>query len=363
MRRLLSVLVIVLIYILWSCDSNNRSYPMVHMAFDNVSYIEHFPQSVFADGEKIYFDVIGVRSFLIYDSLMIMSTVNTDSLWVAVSLSDLQVQGSMLKTGQGPFEFVFPPSVSNNTKIAEEQNQLFTYVYDMYKGELLKLNISASLSEDHTDISILNNSLPKSLFNFVVINDSTFLCKEAKSNHTQQIRFIDNAKQERKQLSVLDKLNNVAIRHNEDINILSTITKHNPSNDLIIEMPIGLNYINMYTLDSSIAKTLCIGKRLYNIEQIQNTNEWSRIYTFADVRLFSDFWGVLYMNETEKNYQIKRKKFPTVLLFDWHGNPLVEIKLNHLATSFDIDTRTNDLYTFDVETDLFVKYNLSAVFK
>ena len=363
MSKFIFVFQVVIVFIFFNfrnCASDSKKR-LTAMTFDDVKYINNFPQSFLIDGEKKDIDVIGVKNFLIYDSIMIMSTINKDSLWAIVSLPNLQFQGSILKRGQGPNELTISPSITYNTKLIKENDQLFAYIYEYNKGELVKLNITASLNTGKSDISTINDSLPKSLFNFIVLDDSTYLCKEARNNHTQQIRYIYKQNKEVNDYSILEKLNNVSIRDNEDINILSTITKHNPSNDIIIEMPIGLNYINMYSLDDSFERTVCVGKSLFNIERIQNNNRWNRIYTFSDLRLFENFWGVLYMNETEKDYQTKRKKHPCIFLFDWNGNPLVEIKLSHWATSFDIDTRNHDLYTFDVETELFIKYDISGI--
>lgn len=354
------IVIVFIFFNFWNCASDSKER-LTDMAFDDIKYIDNFPQSFSIDGEKIDIDVIGVRNFIISDSAIIMSTNNKDSLWVIANLPDLQVQGSILRRGQGPTELTISPSTTYNTKLIKENNQLFAYIYEYHKGELIKLNITASLNTGKSDISIINDSLPKSLFNFIVIDDSTYLCKEARNNHTQQIRYIYKQKKEVNDYSILDKLNNVSIRDNEDINILSTITKHNPSNDIIIEMPIGLNYINMYSLDDSFARTVCVGKSLFNIERIQNNNRWDRIYTFSDLRLFENFWGALYINESEKDYQLKRKNFPSILLFDWTGNPLAKLTLNQLATSFDIDFQTSQIYTFDVETELFFKYDITNV--
>lgn len=361
MSKFVFNVVIIFIFLnFWNCASDPKER-LTDMAFDNIKYIDSFPQSFSINGEKIDIDVIGVRNFIISDSTIIMSTNNKDSLWVIANLPDLQVQGSILKKGQGPTELSISPSTTYNTKLIKENNQLFAYIYEYHKGELIKLNITASLNTGNSDISIINDSLPKSLLNFIVIDDSTYLCKEARNNHTQQIRYIYKQKKEVNDYSILDKLNNISIRDNEDINILSTITKHNPSNDIIIEMPIGLNYINMYSLDDSFEQTVCVGKSLFNIERIQNNNRWDRIYTFSDLRLFENFWGVLYINESEKDYQVKRKKFPSILLFDWNGNSLAKLTLNQLATSFDIDFQTSQIYTFDVETEFFYKYNITNV--
>ncbi|RNC63288.1 BF3164 family lipoprotein [Proteiniphilum sp. X52] len=352
------VVIVFIFFNFWNCASDSKER-LTNMVFDDIKYIDNFPQSFSIDGEKIDIDVIGVRNFVISDSAIIMSTNNKDSLWVIASLPDLHVQGSILKRGQGPTELTISPSTTYNTKLIKEDNQLFAYIYEYNKGELIKLNISSSLNTGKSDVSIINDSLPKSLFNFIVIDDSTYLCKEARNNHTQQIRYIYKQKKEVNDYSNLAKLNNVSIRYNEDINILSTITQHNPSNDIIIEMPIGLNYINMYSLDDSFARTVCVGKSLFNIERIQNNNRWDRIYTFSDLRLFENFWGVLYINESEKNYQLKRKNYPSILLFDWTGNSLAKLTLNQFATSFDIDLQTSQIYTFDVETELFFKYDIT----
>lgn len=348
-----------IIFIVFGCNYSKSSSS--YMAFDDIVYVKDFSHFFSLQNEiEVNIDAIGVRNFCIYDSTILMSTINSDSLWVFASLPSYHIYASMLKKGQGPTEFTSTPSVGSNIKIDKENDHVFAYIYEFSKGKLLKLNITESLKTNKTDITILNDSLPKFLFNFVMINDAKFLCKEVNNNHTQQVRFIyDN--NNRTSLPVLEKLNNSTIKEREDINILSTITKLNPDKDIIVEMPIGLNYINMYSLDNSLSKTICIGKSLYSMELIQNKRQWDRIYTFADLRFFKNFWGVLYMNETEKDYQTKRKNYPTILFFDWSGNPLAQLKLNQLATSFDIDANTRELYTYDIYTELFFKYSITDI--
>ena len=361
MNRFIYVFIFPALYIFFSCNPSSKS-SSTFMAFDDIEYVDNFPQSFpLQNSIEQNVDAIGVKSFCIYDSSLLMSTVNPENLWVFASLPECHIYGNALKRGHGPTELIENPSVHNNTKIIKENGQLLAYIYEFKKGNLLKLNITESLRTNKTDISTLNDSLPKSLFNFVVINDSVFFCKEVNNNHTQQIRYIYKPNDNRVSLPVFEKLNNAVIKNGEDINILSTMTKYNPTNNIIIEMPIGLNYINMYSLDNSYTKTICIGKGLYSIEGVQATHRWDRIYTFADLRLFEKFWGVLYMNETEKDFQTNRKHFPTILLFDWSGNPLAELKLTQLATSFDIDINTGELYTFDFNTELFFKYSIQCV--
>ena len=98
-----------------------------------------------------------------------------------------------------------------------------------------------------------------------------------------------------------------------------------------------------------------------DIEDIQNKKLWERIYTFNDIATFSDFWGVVYINEDAKTYQTGRKKLPCIYLFDWEDKPLTELKLKHFITTFDIDLRNRTLYTFDLEDEVLHKYDINKI--
>ena len=149
----------------------------------------------------------------------------------------------------------------------------------------------------------------------------------------------------------------------EDINIISTIAKMNHENGLIVEMPIGLNYINLYSLDGSSAKTLCIGDEPDDISEVENQDFADRIYTYSDLCVFKNFWGVVAIGEDMKTFQMSRKKHPSILLFDWEGNPLAELKADRFMTGFDIDLTNGTLYTFDVYTDEMFRYDIRHILR
>jgi hypothetical protein len=72
----------------------------------------------------------------------------------------------------------------------------------------------------------------------------------------------------------------------------------------------------------------------------------------------SEFRGVIYVNEDTKTYLTERKKLPVILLFDWNGEPLAELRLNDFITAFDIDFINGHLYTLDLDTDVFCRYDI-----
>ncbi|ATA75891.1 MULTISPECIES: BF3164 family lipoprotein [Capnocytophaga] len=333
-----------------------------YMSFDEVQYVENFPKSRSLIKEKMVdFGVLGVNRFRIVDSLLFLSTNDSDALWKLVSLPKQKVLGAFLKKGQGPNDFPMAPNLCTQTWISNQNNEWIAHIYDFNRGKLCKLNISQVLANKTEELIISELDLPQSLFNVQMLDETHFFCKTLNNEATSQERFM--FRQNNKRIPPpLAKLNEAHVRRGEDTNILSTLVKYDHEKDILVEMPLGLNYINMYSLQNdTIAKTICLGKEMNSITSIQNTFRWNRMYTFCDVRSFKNFFGVMFINEKEKNYQTNRENLPTIFLFDWEGNPLIELKLDHLATSFDIDFTNNKLYTLDSLSDEMFVYDITHI--
>lgn len=337
--------------------------PDKYMGLGNVEYISAFPKTyTLSDRIDPGIDLIGINDFCVLDSMIAFSTKGGESLWTFLSLPDYTPLGSFLTRGDGPFEFIEIPRVSFKTKFYREKGQLFAGIYDFQKGRLFKMDVNASIDSHTLQISMLKDSLPPFLFSFIMIDSVRYFCKEVNNDQTRQTRYIIEGN-DRTTPSVMQQLNQAQVNKEEDINIISAITKMNAENTRIVEMPIGLNYMNIYSLDGSFGKTICMGDKPDNIKEIEDKRRWNRIYTYADLRVFKDAWGVVSINEDMRTYQTRRKKLPSILLFNWEGKPLAELKLTHFITSFDIDFVNGELYTFDVHTDEFFKYDISGILK
>ena len=336
-----------------------------YMILEDVQYVQTFPQTFSLDDQievdlETSCDIIGVIDFLIYDSLLILATTDREGLWSFISLPDYIFLGKFLTIGQGPYEFNFPPYVGSNARFFREQEKLFVIIYPFYQQKLYKMNVDESIKNNKLNIYTLNDALPLISFNFAMLDNTTFFIKEIVNSETQNIRYIlDNG---RKVIPPhFEKMNLAKIKEGEDINILSTIAKYDFERNLIVEMPVGLNYINTYSIDGSFGKTICIGNRLDHIGKIQTSRREDRIHTFGDIRLFSKFWGVLFINEDYRTNLTERQQLPEILLFDWFGKPLAKLKLNIFITSFDIDFTNGYLYTLDDPTDKMYKYNIREI--
>lgn len=96
--------------------------------------------------------------------------------------------GKFLTIGQGPYEF-FQSSRAYRMKFYRKDNNRYACIYNFMQGELYGMNIDESIKNQELSISKLNDSLPKSLFDYAFIDSVTFFGKEIIGKETQQIRY------------------------------------------------------------------------------------------------------------------------------------------------------------------------------
>ena len=361
------IFILVLLSCLYACSNRDYSSSSNYMTFDDVIFIciNDFPKSyTLVDGTALgldIIDVIGIQDIHIHnDSLLFLSTIHRDSLWVVVSLPDYNILGSFFTIGQGPNEFLHSPWVGLNARIFEIDGEIFADIHDSGRAQMVRANISETLRMNTPRISILEDSFSHNVFSIIALDSNKFVYREISNDLTAQFRFI-KYNDSIITTPVLTSLNRARISPVSNINILSVVKRKNPYNNRFVEMPVLLNYLNIYTLDGSYAKTICVGNRLDNIGRVQNKRFEDQVQTFAGLRVFRDFFGVVLINETMKSLDTGRRNLPSILLFDWYGNPLAKLSLPRFITSFDIDFRHGNLYTFDFHTDEFYRYDIGDI--
>ena len=352
---------LIFIGLISSCNVLSSSDEAVYMAFEDVEYVSSFPVEVKLNSpEEPSIDYIGLREVRIVGNLLILGQANSNGLWQIYRLPDYEYLGGFLKRGDGPLEFMQGPSLLNKLNFENENGQLVVYIYDFQKGRVMKFNLSESLETGKEVLSPLESKVPPFLFSFTKVDQDVYLIKEIKDRDTRQVRSLVNSGNI-SSLSVTAPLDNAAIKQGEDFNILSALLEYNSALDRVVEAPIGLNHINIYSLKGDFSKSICLEDKLSDIVKIQSQFRFNRNYTFADLRLFDEFFGVIFINEDELTYQNVRKKIPSILFFDYDGRPLAKIQTGSHFTSFDIDFNNQKLYTFDVHSDEFLKFDIKEV--
>jgi len=69
------------------------------MAFENIAYIDKFPLTYsLSNEEAINWNVIGMKKFRIYDSLLVVSTTDRDGFWSFYNINIHSSDGKWGKT-------------------------------------------------------------------------------------------------------------------------------------------------------------------------------------------------------------------------------------------------------------------------
>ncbi|MDR2569286.1 MAG: TolB-like 6-bladed beta-propeller domain-containing protein [Oscillospiraceae bacterium] len=331
-----------------------------YMILDKIEYIKGFPKQFDVDhGEQIDLDIIGIGSLSIKDTLLIVSTSNKDGFWAIFSLPEYKPLGKYLTKGNGPNELLSEPRM-NEVNYFEFNGELFALLYDFYSGKSYDMNITKTLSYGRLIMNSTDYELPSYLFRLTRLNDSLLLCKEPSVSYTQQIRYIQSNGQRRSSEN-LKKLNLSSSQKNGGLNVLDTYTKCSRDGNLIVEAAMDLNQINLYSVDDSFGKTICVGAKVDNISTIQNVERRNKVVTYKHLATYSDFFGALYINDTQENIYEERSKMNVIQFFSWNGNPLAEIKLERMINSFDIDFLHGCLYTLSYETEEVYKHDISKI--
>lgn len=365
------ILSIIIIILTCGCQNQkwNYTYPTAssdYMVLNDTKYIKEFPHSyILQQGNEVEdFDIIGIRDFLICDSLLIFSTVDKEGLWSCYSLHNHKFLGKFLKQGNGPNEFFMTPWVSQASMIYDKNNDLNAIIYESMQQKVLKINITRTLEDKTLFINELEINPPTPTFVFLMMNDSSFYVRKLSNDETQQERSIFNGKTELKPYNI-ELLNKASVsKGNHDFNLISILARYNSERNLIVEAPIGLNYFNLYSPTNDFGMSICAsGDEFDNISTIQKMKPWDRLKTYEGITIFKDFFGTLYIGEDMRSYMEGGKKLPKIHLFTWDGEPLAELALPQYATSFDIDFINGYLYTLDLKHDQLYKYDIRMILK
>lgn len=348
-----------------SCHQGPSRNPNgIYMATANMENVVDFSQKIkLPSPQNVDIGGVGFTGFKVLDSAIVVSAKGQSGVLRFYRKNDMVALGSFLNIGKSKEEVAYSPTLSNFSSFYRENDSLYADVFDFVKRRLLTFNVDECLKDKRTVLKSEYKEIASPTFTIVRLPDGKYFIKQLEDHETRQIRSIRDLKTGDVTITpIMKRLNEASVKKSEDINVLSTITRVG-KDGRIFEMPVGLNYLNIYTPDGTFEKTVCIGENADDIDDVLNTSRWKRKYTFSDIRVFDKFFGVVKIDEEEAAYQTKRTKMPSILLFNLDGKPLAQIDMKRQITSFDVDVQKGILYTFDSQTEEFLKYDISKWLK
>ncbi len=336
-----------LVVLLNSCtkDRGDRD-PHENITFDKVIYMDDAPTSFsLKEGKNcISADTLPVRDFIIYDSLMLVETNKETNFLEVRSLEDLSLKGGMLNKGNASGEFLWGPSLSHYSTFVQQNGSLYAIIYDEIVKKFYTLNITASINSGMTQITEAFDKVksPGPMFWAKFLPDSTFYVKVLADEETKERRWIlRDDKTEAIQSMGKDDL--CAVKKGEDFNLLGSFLSMSPDRNRCVEAMLFQNYINVYSLTDDDGYTICCGKKLDKLSDISALPRENRTMQFGDLRSH-EFGFAVMKNNLASEAKASQETTPSILLFNWKGKVLGELKPDVRFRRFDIDEANNLLY-------------------
>lgn len=224
---------------------------------------------------------------------------------------------------------------------------------------MLKANLTKSVHDKQLCVTRLFSDIRFGFPAFwtKTIGDSIVICKSM-DHGVGQLREIHLNSAPISNAAV-DRMNRIRIPEGEDVNVLSSMTVTQPNGYKLAEIMLGMNYLNIYSVDGTYRRTICVESEMDKLSDILATPRERRKYYFANAKAYDFGFAVLKYNVTNLQYQINSDYIPSILIFDWEGNTLGEIKSNFKFVRFEIDADHKQLYVLD-ENDGLMRFALNV---
>ena len=361
MKKLL--LPILSILCLMGCKHSEPRDGKEYMAYESTVYQKEAPEQYDLDGSDFKYvvsDSIPVKNLLIVDSLMLVDTGRDQGILEILSTDDFSSKGSFLSKGNASGEFLMGINLGLYTTISKRADGTHATLFDFLKSKAYDLNLTECLKTGKAapvDIT-RETELPRPAFWVKQLADSSLYVRTLSDNQTVQKRmFVRNGQVE--PAASMAFAEQFAVPEKEDFNLLSTLIGVSPDGSRCVEALMGMNYINVYSPLDGEGFTICCGKDLDRLSDVLALPKDNRKYMFADIRTYDFGFAVLKFDTTDGVYRANGDYLPSVMVFDWDGKALGEIRTGQKFSRFDMDVDRQKLYVLDEEEKL-RQYDLPA---
>ncbi len=341
--------------ILVSCQNDGKV-----LSIGKPEFIKGFPVTVsnLQKIESFNCDEIGIQKVKVLDSSLIITRSN---IWAIYSLDGNKKYGECLRLGNGPGEFApYLPDI-NWCHLFTENDSLFLYAPDIQKGYVWGYNISEILAGiKRTPHSVVNSDTITSAMPAIVCGRDKIIVYQPEYNYTKIQRMLYEGDTLR-QMPVTKGIDGITLSGQADMNILSRITCYNAAADRFVEAMVFLNQINIISGDGTEGKTICVGKRLDDISNLEEMDYFELRRGYITASAWDKGFGAIYSGVTGLESQQHPSSNTQIQFFDWEGNPKCLVELPRDILSVDIDFASNIMYAIDRQNDKLIAYDATEI--
>lgn len=317
-------------------------------------------------GKEILLKEIYAGYMTVFDSLMLfVSHSFPDYCLYIFSLNDNELKGKYAHKGQGPDDYIDFTHVEQF--IVDDDDNIRLWIRDGYGTDNQLLNLTKSI---HSQELIVDSTVyldwKKNSFTpygyVFMANDGIILTRiqaeRKKDNHYIPDRYeVYNTEQEF--LKKINIFNRPIVKKKNDFPIENYFTSRDrikPDGSKIVMAMEMLAQINIYDIKNDKLKGFRI-KETPDFEYLTRDTENYRIF-FRDICVDNEYIYALYSNvrleEDGKNYPFEGNR---VLVYNWDGEIIKNIVLDHLTYEITIDPISKSLYILTTN-DIIFKYQI-----
>lgn len=307
-----------------------------------------FNNTVELHGELINIEVLGASNLHIIDTFLLFQTPKLDQYYAIYTLNKFTNCGHFINKGQGPNDF--STCLTPIHKIEEDVSVLF---YDYNSNDIISMNLSETVKRQHETLS-------KTPIKIKDINNIYQIYPINKIDYFVNFLDIDNLNQhyaiwndENKKL-----LKNDIVLNSQNISIdnsylLATYCRYNEKKKIYVSAMNFVDQINFHSIESN-EKSFCISisDHITDIKDIEKIEMPEKIEYYTDLRSSDSYLFALYANQSRKDWAVNQRP-AKIQVFDWEGNPILEIKTKEKIIRFDIDANNNKVYGITEAEELY----------
>ncbi|MCR5463123.1 MAG: TolB-like 6-bladed beta-propeller domain-containing protein [Bacteroidales bacterium] len=327
------------------------------LTLDNVEYVNVKSKKgvvlEVVSNEPVDFDIMGVVDVKVWKDWLLFATMKNSGYISIFDKGTSKPLGKFLANGNGPGE------LSETVSFGEISFDGDIAAINDSKGELIYWDIKTSCETGNT---VCLDSISKVigagyLTSIVPVMDNALACVRVVK--FGQERFLYKGG-EMIVTPTQQKLNDVKLSVNDGFrfNMLFGFAAYNKDLKRMAEVSTMLNTIQIYGLDDSFAKTVCIGKRPDDVSYIEKMPLADLPVSFQSLKSFEFGFGLLYCGTTMLDSQTTRLVRPDILVFDWDGKLIMRYEVPVWITAFDVDWDSRIVYGVDFNEDQIYKFAL-----
>lgn len=309
-------------------------------------------QIISVNGHKVDLGMnapIGISNIYFIDSLLLMKTPQSSSLYTIFSLHTFSCYDSKIRKGRGPCEFMAP--------ICEEEffsaDKLKSmYVFDLNLCKSFKWVPVKNLHNGHADLTELV-ALPPGTLNAMPYSDSLHLIRRPNS-HGIIYSICDSQMRVVKEMTVYEKISGTRY-----IDKLSSSDAVCPGSSKVVMAMCMFPQINFLDMENGEKKSVAVKSGIKHWSKtLQEENAEAFIYYMSlcrsKDRIIALYYGVpLIEMATEKC-------IPHIHVFNWDGDFLYDISISENLRSITYDNEGKVLYGLD-NSDNIYRYDISFI--